>query len=61
MSIYMAVTADEYELPIDFSSNLKKLAERTGVSASNISCCISRKCNGKVRGFKFVKVEVENE
>lgn len=58
MSIYMAVTADEYELPIDFSSNLKKLAERTGVSASSISSCIYKNRSGKNRGFKFVKVEV---
>lgn len=54
--IYMAVTADEYELPIFITDTLKEMSFLTKVSEKCISTCISRNLSGKKKGYKYLKV-----
>lgn len=55
--IWMAVTADEYELPMILASSASKLAKELGVSTSTILTRENRKDNGKYTGYKIVKVK----
>ena len=57
MNLYMAVTADEYELPIDFAYTAEELAERFGIKKTTILSELSRRSSGRNRGYKFIKVE----
>lgn len=59
--LYMAVTADKYELPLAVAKNAKKLSRMTGYSRTTIDSSISKRRNGKNRGIKFVKVEESEE
>ena len=59
MTLYMAVTADEYELPLAVEDSPKKLSCATGYSCSLICSCVSRRSSGKTRGIKFVKVVID--
>lgn len=55
--IWMAVTADEYELPMILASSASKLAEELGVSVSTILTREHRKDTGKYTGYRIVKVK----
>ena len=55
--LYMAVTADKYELPLIVEDSISKLAAKTGISVHTIRTSIDRNQSGHRRGFKFVKVE----
>ena len=59
MNIWMAVTADEYELPIRVADTARELAELMGVSANSIHSFVSRGDNGAYTGIRYVKVEVD--
>jgi len=60
MFIWMAVTADEYELPLCIADSGNDLGRRLGVSAHTIRSNINKKCK-KARGkIKYVKVEVND-
>lgn len=54
--LYMAVTADKYELPL-FVGNVKEVATWAGITENNLHSQISKHMSGKNRGYKFVKVE----
>lgn len=55
--MYMAVTADKYELPIDFAHTAEELAERFGIKKNSLLSDVAKKRSGKKRGYKFIKVE----
>jgi len=59
-SLYMAVTPDEYELPLVVAASAAELARVCGTSESNIRVQICRGYNGTNSGRKFVKVEVRS-
>ena len=59
MTLYMAVTTDELELPIAVETSLQMLSEKCHVSPSTILTSIRRKQSGKQRGYRFERVEVE--
>lgn len=61
MTLFMAVTADEYELPLIVSDSRKGIADYAGITTDGISSSISKNRTGKTRGFKFVKVEIEED
>ena len=46
MTLYMAVTPDEYELPIFVESNIEKLSKLTGSHPSSIRSMASRNNRG---------------
>lgn len=56
--LYMVVTSDKYELPIDFSTSVGELAKKYNVTCNSIYSCVSKKRNGKNNGFKFIKVYI---
>ncbi len=43
MTLYMAVTADRYELPVAVESNVEYLASKMGTTANNIYSQISHR------------------
>ena len=59
--LYMAVTADKYEIPLAVATNAEELSRMTGYSRTTIVSSISKRLNGKIRGIKFVKVEESEE
>ena len=62
MPMYMAVTADKYELPICVADTARELAEHFGVSPNTVYSSMSKGLSGKRNGYRFVKVEEgENE
>lgn len=54
--LYMAVTADKYELPIAVRDTAVDLGKIFGKTANAIVSSICRKRNGRYTGIKFVKV-----
>lgn len=55
--LYMAVTPDEFELPI-FVGTSTEVAELADISLSTLYGMVSKGRSGKVSGRKFVKVEM---
>lgn len=53
--IWMAVTADDYELPIVVAKTSRELAEKMNVKQSTISCMESRYRRGITKGIKNTK------
>lgn len=61
-AVYMAVTDDEYELPIAVADGMREIARTMGVDPA----CVFRHVHGMVKGkykmpCKFVRVYVEDE
>lgn len=54
--IFMAVTADKYELPVFIADTIPELARKLKVPAASIRSSICRGDTGKTRGIKFIKV-----
>lgn len=62
MPMYMAVTADKYELPLFVADTVWEMAKHFGVTENTVYSSISKGLSGKRNGYRFVKVEeVENE
>ena len=67
MKLYMAVTADEYELPMVVEESAKKLSEKLGMNRRSVTEEFSRmrrgvsRCNGKLRGYILKEVEVNDD
>lgn len=62
-TIYMAVTNDQYELPVYIEDKLKDLASRLGRKRHSVSSCITKKCACKAAGgekFLVVRTKVPN-
>ena len=56
--LWIAVEADEYELPIAIEDSAEKLGKIFGVSRSTITNCIKSKCDGTHSGRKYIKVRI---
>ena len=67
MTLYMAVTDDEYELPLAVCDLPSALARKLGVNTNTVAkeLCYDRKgnrhCNGKRRGYILKEVEVNDD
>lgn len=63
--LYMAVTADIFELPLCVATNVNELARYSGMSILNIHSRLSREKLGKrlkqgqKSGVKFVRVDMD--
>ena len=57
----MAVTPDEYEIPLYIAESVKEIRENYNVADSTVRSAISRGHNGVRTGRKYVKVEIEEE
>ena len=53
--IWMAVTPDEYELPVAVADTAAELGKKLGVSKNTIYSCIS---HAKEHGYKSIYVKV---
>ena len=60
MKLYMAVTADEYELPLIVSDKIKDIAKYSGTSERNVYQGIYCDYSGKRKKMKFVRVDVND-
>ena len=59
--LFMAVSPDEYELPLYVCDTMKELAEWAGLSYFSVASYINREDRGTTRGYKFVTVDMEKE
>lgn len=59
--IWMAVTSDEYELPIFVEESSTKLAQKLGITVGSVLSSVFKGSNGRYSGRKIVKVEYEEE
>ncbi len=60
MNVWMAVTADKYELPLFIADSAKDLSVIVRVPASTISSAVGHKVKMSRNNMKFVKVEVSD-
>ena len=67
MKLYMAVTADKYELPLCVSEQALDVARYLGISRDRVVNLASKykkdkeTYNGRSRGYNIIKIEVEDE
>ena len=61
MYLYMAVTTDEYELPIAVESSVRGLAFKLKINPHKISESICKGLTGKYSKMKFLKVDITEE
>ena len=54
--LWLAVEADEYELPLAVADSARELAEKCGTTKHNIESFVSKQCNGRISGIKYMKV-----
>lgn len=62
MTLYMAVTADWYELPLAVETTLGGLAGKVGIKSKTVAYYLApskHEMNENRRDFRFRKVEVE--
>ena len=59
--LFMAVTPDEYELPLFVTESLDEMAKAFHKSKNVISSSICHERQGTASGVKFIAVEVEND
>ena len=57
--LWLAVTADEYELPLIVADTAQELADKFGITASSVMNCVIRQHGGRQNGYKYVKVPNE--
>lgn len=61
-TIYMAVTPDEYELPLFVTDNLAEMADKFHKTKACISSSICHKRQGTNKGgVKFIKIKEEED
>ena len=53
---WLAVEADEYELPLYVADSARELAEKFGTTKHNVETFVCKQSNGKMKGFKYIKV-----
>ncbi len=61
MNLYMAVTTDELELPLYVADNALDLANKFGLKIQTMYCEISRPSKSTRRGYKFIRIELNDE
>lgn len=61
MKYYMAVTADEYELPVCVCKNVTELSKRYEMTEKTIYSYLSRGTVRKKEGVKFIRVITEEQ
>lgn len=60
MNIYMEVSSDKYEFPLEIASSIKELSQKCNVSEVSIRSAISKAKNGRIKKSRFVCVNVED-
>ena len=58
MKLYLAVTADKYELPLIVEEDVGILAKHFNLKSNTILSSIAHNKSGKRQGFKFLRIIV---
>ena len=58
MTVYMAVTADKFELPVAVADTAEELAQMLGVKAQSVRVGVWRYKNNFLRRKKYVAVNI---
>lgn len=53
---WLAITTDEYELPLAVTESPKELGQLFGVSKETIKNAVKRQNDGSVSGRRFIKI-----
>lgn len=56
---WLCVEADEYELPLVVADTARELAEKCNTTKHNVETFVSKQSNGRVNGYKYLKVRRE--
>lgn len=59
--LYLAVTPNEYELPMAVEETIADLAQKFGVNKNTLKSSISHDKSGKTTGRKFIRVEMDRD
>lgn len=54
--LWMAVDADEYELPQAVADTARELGKMMGTTGHNVEAFVSKNSNGRELGYKYIKV-----
>lgn len=54
----MAVTADQYELPLVVTDTVIELAEKLNIKPQSVSASICKNLSGRNAGYKIVRVKL---
>lgn len=54
--LWLAVTADKYELPLAVTDTAEELGRIYGVTDVTIYNAVTKRHNGRCNGFKYVRV-----
>ena len=54
--LWIAVDADEYELPLYVADSARELAEKFGTTKHNVECLVYHGRGGRISGRRFLKV-----
>lgn len=58
MTVYIAVTADKFELPVAVADTAEELAQMLGVKAQSVRVGVWRYKNNVLRRTKYVAVNI---
>ena len=53
---WLAITTDEYELPLAVAESPKELGQLFGLSKETIKSAVKRNSDGSVSGRRFIKI-----
>ena len=59
--LYLAVSADRYELPLAVCLSADELGRCLGIKGRSILQNIGRPQSGKLCGYKLIRIEVEED
>ena len=59
--LWIAVEADEYELPLAVCDTAREVGALFGIGADSVIDSVSKHRSGKLSGRKFVRVEDDDE
>lgn len=59
--LYMDVAIDKYELPLFVAETIDEMSDWSGTKPQTIRTSISQNKTGNRRGYKFVKVDLEED
>lgn len=58
--LWLAVTADELELPLAVADTARELGKMCGVGKSTVENCVARGRSGRIAKHKYVKVRTDD-
>lgn len=61
MTLILAVTPDKYELPLYVADTVREMARVVGMRENNVSSLIIKQRSGKKSGYRFLRIECEDD